>query len=950
MVWTAAISSSGNEILVTRSSGGIDYRSDSYPLAHLRCRKWVEKTSNYLSLILLDLNETVITITDDPASESIGNTLLGTALPLVAYNSFTALVAAGGSTSASEAAVVATATNTAEANTLQTEANVTLGSILSELTNTKTFGDLVVQDSNKTYFIRKEVYDQTTELTTVQFYNFNNTIGTPVGAVLPAKLTGSGDSIVENKYYANLSGVGFSVGDSLCNLILIDGETRAITVLGWLNITTGLLLSTPPPPASLKGYEDKIEEILTNLLAIESANNTSLVELGDNADVSVPADNLDPATLKGLIRRSNNLIEAASSVAAIGSESDSSIASTPISPGNLKSIERGLWQSLINILGDPTELTIPGSVNEESTLKGLSRLSIVLIQSLLTTITNRSQFTRITNGSADLSIKSGVPITTDNAAVVALSPNSAPLQMLPATDISATGTISITGGVAGQLVLASRGVANFQIAGVWTAVLQVQISADGSTWSNLTGNYAVYDLRNKVFLPSGNITSSGVYQVNVSGLKAVRLICVALASGTANITAHASSVSSLVVIEGTVAEDIAAVKTANGVDVTGVTQLLGGSGIRGWLSGIFSRISLGGQPLNNSISTAIPRKLLIPGITTGSTAAVINMLDATFTGGATDVRDYNSGALIVPAAPLGGTWRISAGFNSSALADDTYLLSGVFVPAMRIYPLNLQGVNFIRVSCINANAANVQLVLSQAPYVAQGLENKAIPDAVSATIAASSATTLAGGLLNAASYQVEVVVTAFATTSVILDVQESNDGVAWNTIYRFQPILAVGTYRSGYIPQTGAMVRYVESIVGGAITITRSITRIPSLLAPNIAINTKQLGGWNITDIPFGGRCRTIIANNLSNTPLYVQIHNIATLFAASVPLAGKVFPLPANGSVFLGTGDLGEQGSRWGDNQRVVLSLTPTIYTQIPAALLIASPNQLVSLHLETN
>ena len=139
-----------------------------------------------------------------------------------------------------------------------------LSAILGELVNTKTFADLVVQDSNKNYFIRKEVYDQTTELTTVQFYNFNNTLGSPVGTVLPAKLTGSGDSIVENKYYATVAGTGFSIGDSISSIVLVDGETRAISTLGWMNITTGLPIAIPPQ-ASIKGYEDLIEEVLTRI-------------------------------------------------------------------------------------------------------------------------------------------------------------------------------------------------------------------------------------------------------------------------------------------------------------------------------------------------------------------------------------------------------------------------------------------------------------------------------------------------------------------------------------------------------------------------------------------------------------------------------------------------------------------------------------------------------------
>lgn len=100
MVWTAGINSSGDEILVTRSSAGIDYRSDSYPLIHLQCRRWVENTHNYLALILLQRNEVVITITDDPASPNLGNILLGSTVPSTAYNSFAALTSVGSGSAA----------------------------------------------------------------------------------------------------------------------------------------------------------------------------------------------------------------------------------------------------------------------------------------------------------------------------------------------------------------------------------------------------------------------------------------------------------------------------------------------------------------------------------------------------------------------------------------------------------------------------------------------------------------------------------------------------------------------------------------------------------------------------------------------------------------------------------------------------------------------------------
>jgi hypothetical protein len=265
MVWTAAINSSGNEIVITRNSEGVDYRSDSYPLGHLQCRKWVENTRNYLALILLERNEVVITITDDPASPSLGNTLLGSASPVVAYTSFTALSASGSSSSPADAAAIETATNTAAANTLAAAANVTLGSILGELAKEKSFADLIVQDTAGTAFIRREVLNSSTNLRTIEIENFDGTVGAPVGVLLPIKQL-RGDSVLERSYYAKVAGVGYLEGQSLSNVRVVDGETKAIANLGWFNVTTQSPIAAPPV-ADIAGYEDLLEELVAAILA-----------------------------------------------------------------------------------------------------------------------------------------------------------------------------------------------------------------------------------------------------------------------------------------------------------------------------------------------------------------------------------------------------------------------------------------------------------------------------------------------------------------------------------------------------------------------------------------------------------------------------------------------------------------------------------------------------------
>lgn len=442
MVWTAAINSSGNEIVITRNSEGIDYRSDSYPLGHLQCRKWVENTRNYLALILLERNEVVITITDDPASPSLGNTLLGSASPVAAYTSFTALSASGSSSSPADAASIETATNTAAANTLAAAANVTLGSILGELSKQKEFEDLLVQDTAGTVFIRREQLEVSTNQRFIAIENFDGTVGAPVGAVTTVKQIKS-NSIVTRNYYAKATGTGFAVGDSLATMQIVNGETTAVTLLGWFNITTQASIAAPPT-AAIEGYEDLIQELLAqivaqlppslgNKLSVESlsvvlgldatlplptgaATETSLREfidtLGILTDISIPADELAEATLKGLLRLvAKRLSEAAAQqLAAVGDVAETDALSDPRDFGSLKAALRGQWQDLRGLIGD--------QATDPATLKALLR-------ELANTLTTGVQYTQVLDantGNRVQILNSGVAATTEPALVVAVSP------------------------------------------------------------------------------------------------------------------------------------------------------------------------------------------------------------------------------------------------------------------------------------------------------------------------------------------------------------------------------------------------------------------------------------------------------------------------------------------------------------------------------------------------
>lgn len=182
-------------------------------------------------------------------------------------------------------------------------------SILSELVNTKAFADILVQDSVNNYFVRRESVDQSTGQFSVEFLTLSNLPGIPIGAVVPIKNGGS-DSILENKYYVKAAGTGFSVGDSLSNVRVVDGETEAITSLGWFNITTGQLLAGIPAQSAIAGYEDVIEEQLTKIVSLLPSS-LGAKTTAQSLSVTLPIDAVLPlpsGLAKSILQEATNTI------------------------------------------------------------------------------------------------------------------------------------------------------------------------------------------------------------------------------------------------------------------------------------------------------------------------------------------------------------------------------------------------------------------------------------------------------------------------------------------------------------------------------------------------------------------------------------------------------------------------------------------------------------------
>lgn len=117
-----------------------------------------------------------------------------------------------------------------------------------------------------------------------------------------------------------------------------------------------------------------------------------------------------------------------------------------------------------------------------------------------------------------------------------------------------TASISIAANATSSGLCTSLGGAStfmFQLAGTWTATVQAQITRDGTNWVNVTGSNMIVNAATGAYVSAGNVTASGIYQVDVTGCAAARVITTAYTSGTITGSACLSQTDAVVAIEGT---------------------------------------------------------------------------------------------------------------------------------------------------------------------------------------------------------------------------------------------------------------------------------------------------------------------------------------------------------------------------------------------------------------
>lgn len=117
-------------------------------------------------------------------------------------------------------------------------------------------------------------------------------------------------------------------------------------------------------------------------------------------------------------------------------------------------------------------------------------------------------------------------------------------------DATASASIAANATSGASIVMNGHGTAIFTFTGTFTATFQVQISGDGSTFTNVTASNQLINMATGAYMASGNITAVGSYIINCAGVNTIRIISTAYTSGTAVITARGSKASNIVFVAG----------------------------------------------------------------------------------------------------------------------------------------------------------------------------------------------------------------------------------------------------------------------------------------------------------------------------------------------------------------------------------------------------------------
>jgi hypothetical protein len=861
-----------------------------------------------------------------------------------------------------------------------------LTDIKLELVNSKSIADILIQDSSATprYFIRQDAIDQSTGTPSTTILNFDGSIPNPVPVLplVPIK-AGATNQVVENLYIATIAGTGYTIGDSLSNVRLLNGETGLIIAIAWYNLTSGSTIASPPPIANLKGYADKVEELLVSIasklptLGLNTAANSLPVTLPTDGILPLPTGAATAVLQADEIIKLQSIDTKLDALATAAKQTDTLTVLGVIATSNASTAN---LQVLLNqAIGLYTDNVIPTDETVDATIAGLLRLILQRDRSTstdeLTAIGNFLNDDIAPTPDAIASLKSLLrgfwkdsdPTATRNLLNGILGNTTNP-NIRQLTSADSVSIASLPGTIAADIAAIRTSTARIP-----QFSFQLAQDTPGTVFLIKTDNVLGTSTNVRVdtgaaYTPVGAIELTDP-QTGGSALTIEPNEFEAITTNAGNWTI--GDVLTRLLIVNTTTNVVTATiwQRANGTTLTTI-PVLGVDAIDTDKQQLAILRSIDNKTVAPTASQ--PAKTILPGFT--SVAAINNnLLDASGLGAWTDVRTFQSCELTLTAGAGGFIFAgligslDSIGSNPSTIpafnASNGISNIAVSIGAGALLKLkyDLTGVNFVRMGNATAIAGNkVSGVFNSFATTAQVVAQIAgtVPVSLAGAITTSSQnpqiTQIQNGVITASqissvfgtnagqSHQFTIFVFSItgALAQSIVRIEESvNGGSSWNTIYTFEPITVANgsrAYKSPILTANGNIFRIIETVTGTTPSINRTYWR-STINAPGLVNqDTRSQTIYNALnasiDTPAYGVIRAITVTPTVATPIWLQIHD------ALIPVVAGAQPrqsirVPVDGLTLAAAYFGGGRQLGSAINPRITISTTANTYTPIALA-----------------
>ena len=442
-----------------------------------------------------------------------------------------------------------------------------------------------------TYYIRRETIDGNGAIV-IAFETLAGTPVTPNAANLIASSQLSSLSVQSTEYVATAAGTGYASGHVLIHSYAIDigSGTPTMAFSVWFNATLSTTLASAPASTNYVEATTSSVTVTSSVLptgaAQESGNLATLAT--STGSINAPAyAGAGSTTLVGVLKgiylalvgtlNTRALTSASDTVKVEGGnvaavKTDGSGVVQPISAAALPlptgaATESGNLATIAAAAGTPTDIAYSGSG---------PGTTISLLKSMYNKLTGTLTIRALTSGTDSVTIQGGNTTAVKVDGSASLQPVSVASLPLP------TGAAQEAGGNLAAINTAHGAITDAAYPGAGNGSL---VSVAKGIYAALKGTLSIRAL------------ASGTDSVTIvpSGTQSVSATSLPLPTGAATESGNLA----------TIATSNSTIATAQGTAASGVTQMTGGVGIQGWLSGIYNRLS-NTQPVSLASLPVLP--------------------------------------------------------------------------------------------------------------------------------------------------------------------------------------------------------------------------------------------------------------------------------------------------------------------------------------------------------